>query len=188
MKNWAQFQWEVCWSGSLPAVEQRPGRRCWQSRASMQGHLLQQVIAWHLGLSIETIPCAFQSIFIVIAFFIFISVLWKKKFVSDIYILHMFPIWFQSLNKPAKFPQTLSYISAFYKHTAVKFSFFAFLLMAFFIFFRRPDFSVQFCLAHICSRITAAQKRVSMVRTVEWMRSKGFAGPARLYLFWYPEL
>lgn len=37
----------------------------------------------------------------------------------------MFPIWFLPPNKPEKFPQTLNYISAFYKHTPVKFSFFS---------------------------------------------------------------
>lgn len=56
------------------------------------------------------------------------------KIVNGIYILHMFPIWFLLLNKPGKFPQTLSYISAFYKHAVVKFSFFAFLPMASFVF------------------------------------------------------
>lgn len=39
----------------------------------------------------------------------------------------MSPIWFLPPNKEEKFPQTLNYISAFYKHSVVKFSFFSFL-------------------------------------------------------------
>lgn len=40
----------------------------------------------------------------------------------------MFPIWFLPPNKLEKFPQTLNYISAFYKHSPGRFSFFSFLL------------------------------------------------------------
>ena len=52
------------------------------------------------------------------------------KIVNDIYVLYMSPIWFLPPNKQEKFPQTLNYISAFYKHSVVKFSFFSFLPLA----------------------------------------------------------
>lgn len=46
------------------------------------------------------------------------------KIVNDIYTPCRFPIWFLPPNEPAKFPQILNYVSAFYKHAVVKFSFF----------------------------------------------------------------
>ena len=46
----------------------------------------------------------------------------------------MFPIWFLPPNKLEKFPQTLSYTPALYKHSVVKFSFFSADLLFWFIF------------------------------------------------------
>ena len=47
----------------------------------------------------------------------------------------MFPIWFLPPNKLEKFPQTLNYTPALYKHSVVKFSFFSVSSSTPFIFF-----------------------------------------------------
>lgn len=72
--------------------------------------------------SVVTIPYTFQSPFTDILRLIFTTAF---KIINDVYALYMFPVWFPPPNKPAKFPQILNYISAFYKEAIVKFPFFS---------------------------------------------------------------